>query len=52
VDAFGVPGVDTTYCTQFGCAKVTTTVLALLAQIEDVDNRRLRWSTLVADTLG
>ena len=52
VDAFGgLPGVDTAYyCTQFGYAKSDdNNVLALLAQMTDVDNRRAALvSTLVA----
>ncbi len=52
VDAFGgLPGVDTAfYCTQFGYAKSDdNNVLALLAQMKDVDNRRAALvSTLVA----
>jgi len=52
VDAFGgLPGVDTAYyCTQFGYAKSDdNNVLALLAQLKDVDNRRAALvSTLVA----
>ena len=52
VDAFdGLPGVDTAYyCTQFGYAKSDdNNVLALLAQMENVDNRRaVLVSTLVA----
>ena len=52
VDAFGgLPGVDTAYyCTQFGYAKSDdNNVLALLAQMTDVNNRRAALvSTLVA----
>ena len=52
VDAFGgLPGVDTAYyCTQFGYAKSDdNNVLALLAQMKHVDNRRAALvSTLVA----
>ena len=52
VDAFdGLPGVDTAYyCTQFGYAKSDdNNVLALLAQMENVGNRRAALvSTLVA----
>jgi XTP/dITP diphosphohydrolase len=52
VDAFdGLPGVDTAYyCTQFGYAKSDdNNVLALLAQMKNVDNRRAALvSTLVA----
>ena len=52
VDAFGgLPGVDTAYyCTQFGYAKSDdNNVLALLAQMKDVANRRAALvSTLVA----
>ena len=52
VDAFdGLPGVDTAYyCTQFGYAKSDdNNVLALLAQMENVGNRRaVLVSTLVA----
>ena len=52
VDAFGgLPGVDTAfYCTQFGYAKSDdNNVLALLAQMKTIDNRRAALvSTLVA----
>lgn len=52
VDAFGgLPGVDTAYyCTQYGFAKSDdNNVLALLAQMKDVENRRaVLVSTLVA----
>ena len=52
VDAFGgLPGVDTAhYCIQFGYAKSDgNNVLALLAHMRDVDNRRAALvSTLVA----
>jgi len=52
VDAFGgLPGVDTAYyCTQFGYAKSDdNNVVALLAQLQDQDNRRAAMvSTLVA----
>ena len=52
VDAFGgLPGVDTAdYCTHFGYAKSDdNNVLALLAQMTDVSNRRAALvSTLVA----